>query len=282
MLTRPKKARLGEDPVPKLPQKELVDNLNSASQPIENSGSQIHTLVTISDDQSILEKVQERRLLALRDRTTGIDHSILLPFNASTGTHPLQIYQMQLMLLEKQNKKRLLMARQEGNTVSEENMSFKNQRPTTVPLNMQKNNIGRLNNVAPKANITMSAPVNVGESNYTEKRPLAGTDDPTSSSSDVSKMDVLELEHYIKRLQAKAKLLEAETAHVPTSRQQILYRISDHEEKTNEKLPLYFDAPEYVVGQKKRRLRYEVPVENFDLYLEQNKDISFIVISRFQ
>ena len=38
--------------------------------------------------------------------------------NASGGNHALQDYQMQLMLLEQQNKKRLLMARQEQDTIT--------------------------------------------------------------------------------------------------------------------------------------------------------------------
>ena len=40
------------------------------------------------------------------------------PGNANGGNHALQDYQMQLMLLEQQNKKRLLMARQEQDTIS--------------------------------------------------------------------------------------------------------------------------------------------------------------------
>lgn len=39
------------------------------------------------------------------------------PGNANNGNHALQDYQMQLMLLEQQNKKRLLMARQEQDTI---------------------------------------------------------------------------------------------------------------------------------------------------------------------
>jgi hypothetical protein len=42
------------------------------------------------------------------------------------GNHALQDYQMQLMLLEQQNKKRLLMARQE-----QDSMSFSSSRPDT-------------------------------------------------------------------------------------------------------------------------------------------------------
>ena len=38
--------------------------------------------------------------------------------NPSQGNHALQDYQMQLMLLEQQNKKRLLMARQEQDNIN--------------------------------------------------------------------------------------------------------------------------------------------------------------------
>ncbi|KAK5109319.1 hypothetical protein LTR62_007088 [Meristemomyces frigidus] len=45
------------------------------------------------------------------------------PQNGNTGNHALQDYQMQLMLLEQQNKKRLLMARQEQDSMSNPGMS---------------------------------------------------------------------------------------------------------------------------------------------------------------
>ena len=43
--------------------------------------------------------------------------------NGGPGSHALQDYQMQLMLLEQQNKKRLLMARQEQDAPGQPGMS---------------------------------------------------------------------------------------------------------------------------------------------------------------
>lgn len=66
--------------------------------------------LTISRDQTEASNFQKERLLAIEDETFE-QRQAQQP--ALAPPHALQDYQMQLMLLEQQNKKRLLMARQE-------------------------------------------------------------------------------------------------------------------------------------------------------------------------
>lgn len=113
-------------------------------------------------------------------------------------------------------------------------------------------------------------------------------------NDDISNMDVVELQSYVERLQAKAKQLGATQTNKTSSRYQTFYRIledtwipskhSDGSEKMLGKMlsSPFFDHPELVGGQGKTwALRCKIPVNNFDLYLEQNKDISFIVYRTF-
>ena len=112
--------------------------------PLQSSaGQSFLPNLTVSDDQSELEKIEERNLLALRDRVghggTEVTNDAGLPqfgqqpipqaHQASSVRPKRRIraqptfsppppgsdpdYKLQLQLLEQQNKKRLLMARQE-------------------------------------------------------------------------------------------------------------------------------------------------------------------------
>ena len=216
----------------------LPAQLATYAEGLESTGRQFHISVTISDDQSVLEKVEERNLLALSDRTKVSNNP---DYGQPPGgsIHALQDYQLQLMLLERQSKTRLLMARQMGDMI--------------------------------------------GMTTSVGKRPVMEPDNSDVLSENVPGMDIVELQDYIKRLQAKAKLLGAGKAEAPAPRYQTLYRILHEDVSDKGKLktalsPPYFDAPEYVIGQRNIQvLRCSVPVNNFDLYLEQNKDISFII-----
>ena len=225
---------------------------------------QFHTSVTISDDQSVVEKVEERNLLALKDRTRLTTQPEYL--QRQTGNHALQDYQMQLMLLEQQNKKRLMMAREEQDMVGVQ-VGSGDSTSSTVDINL----------VGPS---TKSASASMG------KRLLLEVESSDALSDNISEMDVVELQNYIKRLQAKANTLGAGKTEPPASRYQILYRIM-HEDGSGGKVktilsPPFFDTPECVMGQRNAWvLRCRVPVDNFDLYLEQNKDISFLVYKTY-
>ncbi|KAI9687859.1 MAG: hypothetical protein M1822_001940 [Bathelium mastoideum] len=228
-----------------------------------------HQSITISDDQSVLEKVEERNLLALRDREEERlrNEARDLPpgFNVASN-HALQDYQMQLMLLEQQNKKRLLMAGQE-----QEMMTTSMAEPGEAEW------------------ITIEEPIMPNRSTASGKRHDSEIDLLTVLNNDVSNMSTEELQSCLRDLQARAKRLKTghEQEKKPPCRYQILYRIL-HEQTSVSKngrdkvgkilSPPFFDPPEQIYGQgNSRTLRCKAPVQNFELFLEQNKDISFIV-----
>ena len=75
----------------------------------------------------LLEQQNKKRISMARQEQDSMGHSSSRPsqhvattsFNVPSGNHALQDYQMQMMLLEQQNKKRLLMARQEQDTMGQ-------------------------------------------------------------------------------------------------------------------------------------------------------------------
>ncbi|KAI1411714.1 hypothetical protein F5Y13DRAFT_200698 [Hypoxylon sp. FL1857] len=223
---------------------------------------QLTSAITISDDLSHTTKVEERQLLALRDRNTKPQPPPTSPSRIPKN-QALEEYQMrmQLMLLEKQNKWRLMMARWEQEMAT--------------------------------AGSSAGAPVTampVDGPHATQKRShLESESDHIDLDKDVLDLGVTELESYIERLQKRARQLGASgSKSEQTYRYQVLYRILEdkwvqnspkEDGKWQEVLsPPYFDPPEWMSGQnRKGTLRCQLPVQNFALYLEQRKDISFIV-----
>lgn len=186
------------------------------------------------------EKTEEQNLLALRNRS-----------NISPSA--LQDYQMQLKLLEQQNKTRLYLSRRELDTPSTgESMT----------------------------DDVLKIPKLIDSQTTTNKRHDMELDFTNSSNDDISRMDAVELQHYIERLQMRAIQLKATTKNMTSSRYQTFYRILhiSSENSTENLSSTFFDPPECVIGQgSARMLRCKIPLSNFDLYLEQNKDVSFIV-----
>lgn len=108
---------------------------------------------------------------------------------------------------------------------------------------------------------------------------------------DASRLDLQKLQEYIERLQAKAQEFGAIQKEQVPFRYQILYRIWQKESAQDKKawatpegqysLP-FFDHPEWVRGQgKASRIQSNLPLDNFELYREKNKDIAFIVYRNF-
>lgn len=118
------------------------------------------------------------------------------------------------------------------------------------------------------------------------KRRKNGVDPPSLLNDNFSNMDAVELQSYIERLQARAKQLGATQKNQTSSRYHILYRILEEVWVSKKKggdfegnlSSPFFDPPESVRGQNETQvLRCKIPLINFDLYIEQNKDLSFIV-----
>ena len=306
----------------------------------------------------MLEKVEERNLLALRDRD-----EILRPHPgvASGGNHALQDYQMQLLLLEQQNKKRLLMGGEmapspaEGIAIEEPAMfdrsgySLREYQARLTRLEEKKKKTVLM---AREGQDTMAGPIRAEsivieepampsksgadgprasrahpmhlEQQDKKKPTMAGEgQDMTAGSSlaegiainepvmlnrsgddgktqisevdllslldnDVLKMGNKELQNYLQDLQARAKRLRTtqEKEEGPALRYQILYRIlqeqvsvskNGRENVAKSLSPPFFDAPEQFHAQGSLTLKCRNPVRNFELFLEQNKDVSFIV-----
>ena len=184
------------------------------------------------------EKTEEQNLLALRD-----------------GNHALQDYQMQLMLLEQQNGKRLTHIGRKLDTPSTDGS--------------MTDDVLEISPLIDSQIITNKHDMELGFTN--------------SSNDNVSNMDAVELQHYIERLQMRAEQLKATTKNMTSSRSQTFYRIlhvssENSVDSRNPYSSTFFDPPECVTGQGSARvLRCKIPLSNFDLYLEQNKDVSFIV-----
>ncbi|KAF2868401.1 hypothetical protein BDV95DRAFT_128201 [Massariosphaeria phaeospora] len=87
-------------------------------------------------------------------------------------------------------------------------------------------------------------------------------------------MDLKELKSYIGVLQEKAKRLETAQQTEISSSYQILYRITGKKGAIT-----YLDHPEWIEGG--QSLKSRRPIHNFDLYLERNKSISFIIYRDF-
>ena len=109
--------------------------------------------------------------------------------------------------------------------------------------------------------------------------------------ADTSQLDLQKLQEYIELLQQKAQHFEATRKDQAPSRYQVLYRILQTGSVQNRKgqartqqqysLP-FFDHPECVSGQGNvSRIQCSVPLQNFELYLEKNKDVAFLVYRNF-
>jgi len=214
--------------------------------------------ITISDDLSVADKVEERHLLALR---------VLIPEEQKLppqgGNHALQDYQMQLMLLEQQNKKRLMMARQEQDMADHEQITAQE--------------------------MSANGPVHLG------KRPRDSTDDAYASKQsmigDLDDLSFEELQSHIERLQARARSMNGQTASKHFFRHKLLYRIlrwvtvPTKDGSASKKRVLssaYFDPPEWWSAEKGLgTYRCSIPVDNLELYLEKNKDIAFLVYKTY-
>ena len=102
--------------------------------------------------------------------------------------------------------------------------------------------------------------------------------------TDPSEIDLRKLQEYIALLQESIQSRPA------PSRYQIIYRIQRSEvvkdrkgrHSYEDRSTLFFDHPEWIRGQgTDSHIKSNLPLTNFELYLEQNKDISFIVYRTF-
>ena len=177
------------------------------------------------------------------------------------------------MLLEQQNKRISLMERQEQNSP----IDF-------VPTKSAAMDIKAVA-AAPNRTALTTDLLNEGDEHTITtnlKHVLQGADS--------SKLDLQKLQEYIELLQAQAKHFESTQSLQAPPRYQIIYRIQRPEpvqrrnlkQKYEQRYSSFFDHPELVSGQgSASHVQCKLPLTNVDLYLERNKDISFIVYRNF-
>lgn len=113
---------------------------------------------------------------------------------------------------------------------------------------------------------------------------------------DVENLDSHEVEELLKKLQERSRQLGFKQDSIQRPCKYLtLHRLEDSRGRSTHIQPLppwplqkpaqalYFDPPQLTRGQDGQgMLRSQLPMRNFDLYLEQNKDISFVVYKTFE
>ena len=180
---------------------------------------------------------------------------------------------MQLMLLEQQNKKTFRMSRSIQNELYRGGFASESAAMALEAANS-----------APKGAVP-----GTGKSNGVDDDTVKSKLQDVLDGADASQLDLQKLQEYIELLQDRAREYEMIQREKAPSRYQIIYRIKRREpihdfegSKAVESYLPFFDHPEWVKGQgSARRIQSNLPLNNFDLYLEKNKDIAFIVYRNF-
>ncbi|KAL9044388.1 MAG: hypothetical protein Q9214_002471 [Letrouitia sp. 1 TL-2023] len=215
--------------------------------------------ITISDDRSADSKIEERNLLALRGRETKTTER-----EASPPT-PILAYPP---------------TAREGRELRERR-DREQERQLGISIGQQElEQISSNNSAAMDAN-------------------AVGSDiNQVLDPADPSKVDLQKLQDYIGILQAQAGGFKSIESSLPPFRYKIIYRIQRLElaqqelvqqqngkqygKKWEECYVPFFDHPEWVRGHGTASdIKSNLPLTNFELYLERNKDISFIVYRNF-
>ena len=223
-------------------------------------GNQFYKNITISDDQSAGSKIEERNLLALRDRANKE------PVLYKRRARPVQVIHHE----------------------SDDDVLIQHVRMAPEEKDEQYHGDSASDSAAISVDAANSAPrgaiPRTGKSNGIDDDTMKTNLQDVLDGADPSQLDLQKLREYI-------ELLQKEKA---PSRCQIIYRIkSMHEIRDHDRRGLktvktvanyvpFFDHPEWVKGQgTARRIRSNLPLNNFDLYLEKNKDVAFIVYRNF-
>ncbi|KAH0565265.1 hypothetical protein GP486_001346 [Trichoglossum hirsutum] len=215
---------------------------------------------TISRDQTTSSNFQKEQLAVLKESpTVQSTEQEEQPF--STSNHALQDYNMQLMLLEQQNKKRLLMARQEQEYLKLQNTdSHGSGPPSAPPFPMTK------------GLLSSSSTMNLsGHSKNARSGPAVqnqGREDGTDNAQLLQRIRVLENEN------RGLKGLVANHPSQPTWKPpqwQILYRFEPGHQ-------VFLGPPSWTIGNDRNfSLRGELPLVAPDLYLQRHNNMAFVV-----
>ena len=205
------------------------------------------------------------------------DQGLFSPFASRSPrkNQTLEDYQMQLMFLEIQNKQRLQRAAMD-------------QMKSSVEEEGGESGFLKAESSSRDADQPLQSII-VANSLQEDQRLEADLKN-VLDVADPSQLDLKKLQGYIESLQAQAKQLESMRKKEAPCRYQVIYRIKKSEYaqqhnakgKYQERYTSFFDHPEWVYGQGTAvYIRSNLPLTNLDLYLEKNKDISFIVYRNF-
>ncbi|KIV87674.1 hypothetical protein PV11_03205 [Exophiala sideris] len=228
-----------------------------------------------NDDQYPGSEAAERNPLAFADRRrrfgeADVDTILSRPPASVSQSHLRVDYQLQLLLLEQQNKKRVMMELEETEEKNNRTPGANSDASPESSANDDLQSHGHLHKQALPSVIT-------DLQHFLEGR-------------DTSQLDLVKLQEHIELLQRQLKQLGPGSKEQKPPRFQILNRIRERRNasrkgRTRDETSLwalYFDEPEWVSGHgDELRMQCKLPIANFDLYLEKNKDISFIVYRSF-
>ncbi|KAK5458466.1 hypothetical protein LTS15_004548 [Exophiala xenobiotica] len=235
----------------------------------KSTNSPLFISITISDDQSAGRKIAERNLLALKGRKTRpepVEPNLLVRSSPTLFVSDEELEQ----IIAKTG--RLAMSRFEQGRLG------RGQVATT------------LENVGVVSSSSAGQVTSATRLQSNETTPDAADMQHLLCAHDPYQLDLKKLQDYVKLLQSQVKNLESSHKELSPSRFQVLHRIMqkykrEHKGRTESEWRLsspYFDEPEWIEGQHdQRQLQCSLPVTNFELYLERNKDIAFIVYRDF-
>ena len=231
---------------------------------------QFYNNITISDDQSAGSKIEERNLLALRDRANKEPFLYNQRAPPAPGKRFIRSINREM--------------RRMGTALQEKDEQYSGDSASdSAAMGVEATNS------TPKGAVPRT-----GESNGDDDDTVTTYLQDVLDGADPSQKDLQKLQEYIELLQVKVREYEKVQKERAPSRRQIIYRIKRTGEihghdrkgsktvKTVEKYIPFFDHPEWVKGQgTERRIQSKLPLNNFDLYLEKNKDVAFIVYRNF-
>lgn len=216
--------------------------------------------ITISDDLSHISKLEERQFLALR----ATRDPSLLPPPVSEGRPTPAETQRRLLIL--QHQRQLQSMEEERQNVSE---------------SVVVEPVGTMGESANGVQTTL-------------KRRLSDSPSEVGLDDHILGLDIDGLQNYISRLAKRATYLKMTSGSKsqPTHRHLTLYRIQSYTKTfdTRRSRPdpcdlvlsaPFLDAPEWIGSVDTGALNCKVPIQNFDLFLEKNKDIAFIVFKTY-
>jgi hypothetical protein len=115
-----------------------------------------------------------------------------------------------------------------------------------------------------------------GTSSVSFENVSISTDSEEGTISGAPLSEVRDLQDYILNLQKKAKAFDDLQMLREPRRHEVLYRL-----RHGKDVSIYFDRPVWVIGEKKRMLRSNLPLANLSSYLEKHHDLAFIVYKDF-